>query len=89
MNPILYRKTKWLRFFIVGRKPKTVCLEVRNTSKQILGTIAWYGPWRQYCFTPTLTETEIIFNNGCLKDIVDVLTHLNDEQKAGKIGRIP
>lgn len=32
-----------------------------------LGTIKWYGPWRQYVFYPA---TQTLFNRGCLVDIV-------------------
>lgn len=76
-----YRKTKWLEFWIVESKPKTVVVDVRNTSRQHLGTIRWYGAWRQYTFSPT-QEAELVFNNGCLGDIVNVLNDLNSEHKA-------
>lgn len=83
MKPILYRETKWLRFFVIERKKKTVVIEVQNTSEQILGTIKWYTSWRQYCFMPT-AYVELIFNNRCLGDITDLLTYLNTEHKAGR-----
>ena len=80
MQPTLYRKTKWLRFCIVDRKPKTVVIHVHNTTNQFLGIIGWYGPWRQYTYTPR-PALELTFNNGCLQDIADVLTSLNDAHK--------
>lgn len=78
METTLYRKTKWLQFLIVDRKPKTLVLHVVNTNDQFLGKIGWYGAWRQYVYE---SEDGIIYNNRCLQDIADVLTHLNDEHK--------
>ena len=77
----MYRKTKWLRFFIVDRKPKTIVIDVFNTNDQFLGKIGWYGAWRQYVYE---SEDGIIYNNGCLQDIADVCTSLNDEHKQKK-----
>lgn len=76
----LYRKTKWLRFSIVNRKPKTLVLHVHNKNDQFLGEIAWFGSWRQYVF---MSEDGIIYNNGCLTDIAEVLTDLNKEHRKG------
>ena len=86
MKHKLYKKTKWLRFYIVDRKPKTIVMHVRNTSHQRLGEIQWYAPWRQYCFNVSTTGTQVlIFNHQCLTDIADVLTELNAQQKQGPI----
>ena len=74
----LYRQTKWLRFLIVEEKPKTIVLNVVNTSHQFLGDIRWYGPWRQYTYTP---EENTTFNHQCLKDIASVLDTLNAAHK--------
>lgn len=84
MNPILYRETKWLKFYIVDKKPKTLVLHVSNTRDQFLGSITWYGQWRQYCYN-SVPEAQLTFNNGCLQDIADVLTSLNDEHKAKRL----
>ena len=65
---------------VTDRKPKTVVLHVYNKSDQLLGRISWYGPWRQYTFN-LWPETHLIFNNGCLQDIADVLSSLNEEHK--------
>ena len=59
-------------------KPKTVVIHVYNTSDQFLGIIDWYGAWRQYAYQPTPDTT---FNNGCLQNITDVLTSLNNQHK--------
>lgn len=81
MESTLYRKTKWLQFYIVDRKPKTLVLHVINTSDQLLGIISWKGTWRQYVYQ---SGDGIIYNNGCLKDIADVCTSLNEEHKKRK-----
>lgn len=74
----LYRETKWLRFFIVEEKPKTLVIHIKNKSNQFLGTIKWYPSWRQYTYN---AFGDITFNHQCLKDIADVLTSLNEEHK--------
>ena len=80
MNEV-YHTTKWLKFVIRERKPKTLSIEVINTSDQHLGWIRWYGPWRQYVFEP-LIGISTTFNNSCLEGIVNVLTQLNEEHRA-------
>lgn len=48
---------------------RTVVVKVSNArSKDRLGEIRWYGPWRQYCFYPVHAT---IFNRGCLREIAD------------------
>ena len=84
MEPTLYRKTKWLRFMLVDRKPKTVVRHVVNKSGKILGKISWLAQWRQYTFDP---EAYTTFNNGCLQDITDVLTSLNSEHKNNNLAK--
>lgn len=76
----LFRETKWLRFFIVERKPKTIVMSVENRDGEILGSIKWYGGWRQYIFLTT-PGYGFRFNNGCLEDIAGVLTTLNEDHK--------
>lgn len=78
MTPVLYKKTKWLNFYIVERKPKTLVLDVINTSDQHLGQVKWGNEWRQYIYYPA---DNAYFNNRCLTDIADVLTSLNTEHK--------
>ena len=79
----LYRKTKWLKFIITDRKPKTLVLHVLNTSNDCLGIIRWYGPWRQYVLNVSPVG-ELTFNCGCLQDIADVLIRLNKAHKTKK-----
>lgn len=78
----IYKKTTYIHFMIVDKRPKTIIMNViNNGSNTILGQIAWYGPWRQYVFNP---KPSTIYNNRCLKEIQDVLTDLNTEHKKGK-----
>lgn len=81
MENVLYKETKWLRFYIVDRKPKTLVLHVINTNAQFLGKIGWFGAWRQYVYE---SEDGIIYNNGCLQDIAEVCTELNKAHKENK-----
>jgi len=65
---------KYIRFTWVMDKPKTSVWHCRNKRNEgILGTIEWYGPWRQYCFFPVSTT---VFNVSCLSDINDFIRQL-------------
>lgn len=46
-----------------------------NKSGETLGHIAWYEPWKQYCF---YNSQEIILSESCLKDIADFLYQCNN-----------
>ena len=82
LESTLYKETKWLRFELVDRKPKTIVMHVVVAkSGEILGEISWFARWRQYTFNPEYCTT---FNNGCLQDITDVLTSLNKEHRRRK-----
>ena len=76
----LHKETKWLRFIIVGRKPKTLVINVYNKNEQSLGEIAWCPALRQYTF---MSEDGTLYNDGCLDDIKGVLTDLNKAHKDG------
>lgn len=47
-----------------------------NRTREILGRISYYRPWKQYCFSPHQLGpgTELIFSAECLADIQDFLT---------------
>lgn len=47
-------------------------------SGDLLGTIRWFGSWRQYVFAP---EPECAFNVGCMKTIETNVQVLNDIRK--------
>ena len=80
----LYKRTKWLLFYIVEKK-KTLLIEVKNTRDQHLGMIKWDGPWRQYVWH---SVGEAQFNNGCLRDIAATLTFLNNEHRKNQKGSV-
>ena len=81
MTAEIFHTTKWLEFRVRHRGRKTVIIEVFNNSGQHLGYIKWYNAWRQYTFTPT-PRTQIMFNDGCIQGIADVLGLLRDDRLA-------
>lgn len=78
----IVKETEYLQFKeIVPSFPeaKTQRWLIKNKERSIpLGMILWHSPWRQYVFHPS---QGMIFNTGCLKDIVDFITeHKNDRR---------
>lgn len=59
-----------------GKTQKWMC--VNKSSGFNLGTIQWYGAWRQYTFIP---EYGSEYNNGCLDSISGFLTRLSKEKR--------
>lgn len=79
--------SKWIKFIDYtefNKKkqafPRTKIFVVRPITDSIgsLGTIKWYGPWRQYAFFP---GPECLFEKTCLQDITDFLKTLMEERK--------
>ena len=67
-RPTIY-DTRYLKFRrVVPDKPrKTEVWSVLSTMHgDLLGTIKWFGRWRQYAFFP---ELGTIYNRDCLDDI--------------------
>jgi len=60
---------------IPGRK--TSLFDVIGNSGK-LGTIAWFGRWREYCFYP---QAEAVWSAGCLAEIKQALDVLNARHK--------
>lgn len=58
-------------------KTKVVTV-VSNGSQVKLGTIAWFGRWRQYAFFP---EAETVWNPGCLDSIQAQIERLMAERR--------
>lgn len=58
---------------------KTAYQIVENKTKNILGILYWYKPWKEYVFTQWAER--IIFNDGCLTDIVDFLKLLKQQKQ--------
>lgn len=58
---------------------KTHLIDVFNRrSGEVLGSIKWWGPWRQYVFAP-LAQT--VFNKSCMNTIIEKIDELMDERK--------
>ena len=79
-----FTTTKWL---IIEKLPrpdnrKTDIFDVYSKDQNsILGTISWWGGWRQYIFAP---NPNTIYERQCLKDISDFLNKLLEERKIKK-----
>lgn len=50
-----------------------------NISKQSIGVVAWYAPWKQYCFFPN--SSQIVLSGGCMIDIKNFMIELRDGEK--------
>ncbi len=74
---------KWVKFVDASRPHlKTKHVEVRGVGGDtLLGTIAWFGRWRQYAFYP---ESLTIFSDSCLDAVKREVQRLNLERKGGK-----
>jgi len=73
---------KYIHFVETEQKPKTSVWSCRNNgSSNQLGTVAWHGLWRRYCFFP---EPITVFSADCMRDIVDFVEGKNAEHKGQK-----
>ena len=79
------KETKYLDFLAEQKGDrKTRVIHVVNKSHNMeLATIEWYPLWRQYCFFPNL-GFDIVWNNTCLKDVIEVLNMLMKERQINK-----
>lgn len=76
-------ESKYLEFNVIEKKPKTSVIAVYSKrSDIILGTIEWFGRWRQYAFFP---QTGTAFNSECLDDIGTYIKNLMLERKNKQI----
>ena len=81
----IIKETKYLIFDkekLPGRKTFIVRL-INKSSQEQIATIEWYGAWRQYCFFPNL-EYDTVWNNTCLKDVLEVIDMLMKERTIDK-----
>lgn len=68
---------KFIHFKVIRELPKTKVWGIfNNRTKVQLGGVAWYPPWRQYCFYGA--DTNSVFNVGCLNDIIDFMKQLGN-----------
>jgi len=71
---------KYIHFELKYQLGKTQVWSVVNKSSGItLADIRWYGPWRQYVFTP-VEGIGSFYNTGCLKSIEEFMARLNMEK---------
>jgi len=80
----LKTRYQYINFIPIEGKPEHTTLKFdcyNNHHDTYLGAVAWYAPWRQYCFMPS-TLAGLVFNRTCLADIQDFLQQLmNDRRK--------
>ena len=79
------KETKYLTFAaenMKGRKTKIIHI-INKSSINEIGTIEWYGSWRQYCFFPSF-QFNTVWNNTCLTDILSVINDLMKERLVEK-----
>lgn len=77
------KETQYLRFDDIEVKQKTKLIAIVNVHHdEHIGTIKWFGKWRQYCFYP---NENTIWNKDCLNDVNSVITKLMEERKNANI----
>lgn len=72
--------TKYLRFEQSPNPGKKtgIWFVISQSSGDVLGRIAWYGAWRQYCFFP---NNGTLYNTDCLAAITDRIETCNRWQR--------
>lgn len=71
----------WIKFEPQPTSTKTAVVRVVSKSQDsVLGTIRWYGPWRQYVFYPAAA---CLFSRGCLEDVNEAIRDLMFARKPG------
>lgn len=68
-----YEYLEFVRKEASGKTSKWDCLTQHGVA---LGSVSWYGSWRQYCYFPTC---QAVYSAGCLSDISDFLMQLNKD----------
>lgn len=68
---------RYLKFIKDSVPQNTWTYYVRSEGNgDLLGTIKYFGRWRQYCFFPV---KDTVFSAGCLVEIDDYLKKVNAE----------
>jgi hypothetical protein len=52
----------------IGKKTHVWAVKTKGEGGGTLGRVAWYAPWRKYCFYP---ESSTVFDVACLNYIAD------------------
>lgn len=77
---------KYIEFKLLERKGKVtgstdVYQVIGVKTQEILGTISWYGPWRQYVFWP---HDNTVWSADCLTTVDGFLCGLMDARRKKK-----
>lgn len=76
----IIKETKYLRFTKLERPPdkKTDIVTISSISGDyLLGRIAWFPRWRQYCFYP---YNDTVWNKGCMENVYEVIEQLRQDK---------
>ena len=72
---------KYMVARLLETKPKTAVYGIFSAHhSERLGTVKWFGPWRQYCFWPSCVDVTT-FSSGCLRDLDNFLVTLKKAKK--------
>ena len=64
-----------------SRSGRTRIISVKSKRHgDLLGTIAWWGPWRQYTFFP---NRDTVFDPDCMEDITKFIRNLMKRAQNG------
>ncbi len=75
-------ETEYLSFIETPTTGKTQAWQVCNKRHgDQLGIIKWHGPWRQYCYFPTV---QAVYSVGCLQDINNFIKAEMQKRRKGK-----
>lgn len=76
-------ETKYLIFAPLAVRPemKTRIWAVKPKTGGIIGTVRWFGPWRQYALFPVMNS---IYERQCLRDIADFCERKTKEHRSAR-----
>jgi hypothetical protein len=70
---------KYMVARLIETRPKTAVYGVYSAHHdERLGTVKWFGPWRQYCFFCT---DVIVFSSSCFQALDKFVVALNRAKK--------
>lgn len=72
---------RYINFVKIADKPKTSVWSCLTRHGDELGQVKWFGPWRQYCFFPTV-GLSMVFSAGCLADVQNFIERLSKKPTA-------
>lgn len=70
---------KWIEFILSYKGEKTSVWFVSNAeTKEKIGYVKWYGPWRKYCYFPI---DQTVYEQDCLRDIANFIENATKEHR--------